>query len=133
MSNVSHVFVNLYQSGKLRAFANVVFKLRADGDGVYTISGFKVFEGDDGLWVGLPSQKTNSGEYTDLIKLQKDREDKTKVTQEAKEWLEDVSEKVISAYNREVNKKVNETSNSPQTQPVNNFPKNNFNDDDIPF
>jgi stage V sporulation protein G len=35
----------------------------------FVIKGFKVIEGDNGLFVGMPSEKTRTGKYIDLVSL----------------------------------------------------------------
>ena len=47
--------------GKVRAF----FDLETEEG--FTIKGFKVVQGSDGLFVGFPSQKDKEGEYNDTI------------------------------------------------------------------
>ena len=46
--------------GKLRAF----FDLEVGG---FTIKGFKIVEGSNGLFVSMPSQKNEEGEYNDTV------------------------------------------------------------------
>jgi DNA-binding cell septation regulator SpoVG len=135
--NVAHVFIKPYNSGKLRAFANVIFKTRPDGDGVIIISGFKVFDGQNGLWVARPSQKkNNSNEYVDLVSLVRDKENDNKPTAESQEWMDEVSDAVLRAYNRAMQAENSSPVQSSQptqarTQPVQNqFP---IDDSDIPF
>ena len=53
------------QWGKLRAF----FDLEVDG---FTIKGFKIVEGSNGLFVSMPSQKNEDGEYNDTVWVEKD-------------------------------------------------------------
>tara|TARA_R110000824_G_scaffold7471_2_gene33371 strand:- start:161 stop:583 length:423 start_codon:yes stop_codon:yes gene_type:complete len=52
--------------GKIRAF----FDLRTEEG--FTIKGFKLVEGANGLFVGFPSQKGHDGEYRDTIWAIKD-------------------------------------------------------------
>ena len=49
------------QFGKLRAF----FDLRTT-DG-FVIKGFKIVEGINGMFVGMPSNKNKEGEYSDAV------------------------------------------------------------------
>ena len=46
---------------KVRAF----FDLESEEG--FTIKGFKLVNGNDGMFVGFPSQKNNDGEYQDTI------------------------------------------------------------------
>ena len=50
--------------GKVRAF----FDLQIEG---FTIKGFKVVQGIEGLFVGFPSQKDKEGEYNETISADK--------------------------------------------------------------
>ena len=59
--------------GKIRAF----FDLKTEEG--FTMKGFKLVEGINGLFVGFPSQKGGDGEYHDTIWA--DRELKDKVTE----------------------------------------------------
>ena len=52
--------MNKGEWGKVRAF----FDLETEG---FTIKGFKVVQGSDGLFVGFPSQKDKDGEYNDTV------------------------------------------------------------------
>ena len=52
--------------GKIKAF----FDLTTD-DG-FTIKGFKLVEGNNGKFVGFPSQKNNDGEYHDTVWAEKE-------------------------------------------------------------
>jgi stage V sporulation protein G len=35
----------------------------------FIIRGFKVIEGENGLFVGMPSERTRTGKYIDLVKI----------------------------------------------------------------
>ena len=52
--------------GKIRAF----FDLQTE-DG-FTLKGFKLVEGTNGLFVGFPSQKGNDDEYHDTVWVEKE-------------------------------------------------------------
>ena len=69
--------------GKLRAF----FDLEVGG---FTIKGFKIVEGSNGLFVSMPSQKNEEGEYNDTVWADKDTRTK-------------LNEVAISFYNNESN------------------------------
>ena len=51
--------------GKLRAF----FDLEVNG---FTIKGFKIVEGSNGLFVSMPSQQDKDGNYNDTVWVDKD-------------------------------------------------------------
>ena len=55
--------------GKVKAF----FDLQTE-DG-FTIKGFKLVEGTNGLFVGFPSQKGNDDEYHDTVWVEKEVRD----------------------------------------------------------
>ena len=105
--------------GKIRAF----FDLQTSEG--FTIKGFKLVEGINGLFVGFPSQKGNDDEYRDTVWA--DRELKDGLAQLA-----------IKEYGQEI-------MTSPEGSEENNFPPppadnvetpivaESFSDDDIPF
>jgi stage V sporulation protein G len=49
--------------GKIRATVDIK---TSEG---FVIRGFKVVEGDNGLFIGMPSERTRSGKYMDLVKV----------------------------------------------------------------
>jgi DNA-binding cell septation regulator SpoVG len=58
---VTDVWVNKHNSGKLRGFADVEI------DGVMRLKGFRIFENTEGLHVGLPSRPDKEGNYRDTV------------------------------------------------------------------
>ena len=52
--------------GKIRAFVDI------KTDEGFTLKGFKLIEGAEGLFVGFPSQKGNDGEYYDTVWAEKE-------------------------------------------------------------
>lgn len=50
--------------GKIRASVDI---RTSEG---FIIKGFKVIEGDDGLFVGMPSERTRTGKYVDLVRVE---------------------------------------------------------------
>ena len=69
--------------GKLKAF----FDIEVDG---FTIKGFKIVDGANGLFVSMPSQKNEEGEWNDTVWASKETRSK-------------VNEVAISHYNNESN------------------------------
>ena len=55
--------------GKVRAFFDLTTQ---EG---FTIKGFKIIEGINGLFVSMPSQKSNDGEYYDSVFADKELRD----------------------------------------------------------
>jgi DNA-binding cell septation regulator SpoVG len=87
--------------GKVRAF----FDVKVGG---FTMKGFKLVEGKDGLFVGNPNYKGSDGEYHDFCFVEK--EDRQKMLELAQ-------------------KKNNGSDDSYSPEPV----KSQENDEDIPF
>lgn len=50
--------------GNVKAYASV--ELKSGGDSLY-LTGFKIIEGQNGIFVGCPSRKDSSGEFTDIF------------------------------------------------------------------
>lgn len=68
--------------GKLRAYASVTF------DDLFVVHNIRVIEGDHGLFIGMPSRKTKSGEFKDVAHP---------IRQEFRKKLE---EAVLAAYHK---------------------------------
>lgn len=47
-------------SGKMRAIASLIF------DDMFVVHDIKIIEGQNGLFIAMPSRKTPSGEYKDI-------------------------------------------------------------------
>jgi len=104
--------------GKVRAF----FDLQTEEG--FTIKGFKLVEGMNGLFVGFPSQKGNDEEYRDTVWADRDLK-------------EQVNQLAVKAYGQEIMNPVPEENSkeefvppTPSTEDVSVEP---FSDDDIPF
>jgi len=54
---------------RLVKFGKIVATVDIQTSEGFIIKGFKVIEGDNGLFVGMPSEKTRTGKYIDLISL----------------------------------------------------------------
>ena len=120
--------------GKVRAFFDV------QTDEGFTIKGFKLIEGINGLFVSLPSQKGKDDEYFDTVYV-------------APEIREELNHVAIQTYgiqndddNFEFPSKTSETPVADNTasvnadqakagvaEPVKSEESNTFSDDDIPF
>lgn len=106
--------------GKLRAY----FDLRTS-DG-FIIKGFKIVEGINGLFVGMPSQQNKEGEYYDSVYADK----------ELKDDLEKLAIREYGQESTEMNTAQLPNNNSQPNDVGNQTPdvKNEqFQDDDIPF
>lgn len=84
MINVTDVRVRLVKidGGKLKGIASVVI------DDSIAIHDIKLIEGEDGLFMAMPSKKISDGEYRDIVHP---------INSQTREILK---EKVLDAYNR---------------------------------
>ena len=106
--------------GKVRAF----FDLQTEEG--FTIKGFKLVEGMNGLFVGFPSQKGSDDEYRDTVWA--DRDLKEQVNQLAvKAYGQDI---MSSSQQDSPEKSVGFTPPIPSSEDVSSEP---FSDSDIPF
>ena len=115
--------------GKVRAFFDLT---TSEG---FTIKGFKIIEGINGLFVSMPSQKGSDGEYYDSIYA-------------SKELRDELNKLALDAYGSQYDQTLSQTS-EPQTESqeaeeskLNSSSENDqsaeekaqaFSDDDIPF
>jgi len=118
---VKKVFVRKLGTGKMLAFADVVFGLTSKSKGGITIKGFRLFDGDKGLWVSPPSQKNEKDNqwYPTFVV---DKED-----EEAQTFMKHIQDEIISAYKNEGKRK----SESAKTtgKPAKAASKPDFEDD----
>jgi len=57
---ITEVKITLRDEPKLKAFANVTF------DNEFVVRGIKVIEGQNGLFIAMPSRKGKDGQYRDI-------------------------------------------------------------------
>ena len=104
--------------GKIRAF----FDLQTE-DG-FTLKGFKLVEGINGLFVGFPSQKGNDEEYHDTVWADRDIK-------------EQVNQLAIKTYGQEVMSPTPGMENNdfppPQPEMADASVATPFSDEDVPF
>ena len=106
--------------GKIRAF----FDLQTEEG--FTMKGFKLVEGINGLFVGFPSQKGNDDEYRDTIWADRELKD-------------ELSQLAIKEYGQEImDSPVGVEDNSFPPPPIQEAAAESpaavpFSDDDIPF
>ena len=105
--------------GKIRAF----FDLQTQEG--FTLKGFKLVEGINGLFVGFPSQKGNDDEYRDTVWA--DRELKDELTQMA---IKEYGQEIMTPSADMENDNFPPSSSETEEVPVLAEP---FSDDDIPF
>ncbi len=96
--------INKGQWGKIRAF----FDLRTD-EGL-VIKGFKIVSGSSGPFVGMPSQKSNDGQYYDTVTAEQELKD-------------EITRLAMEAYGSEIVQDVPASGDGPPP----------LGDDDIPF
>lgn len=58
---ISEVRINKYEKNNVKAFATITF------DGELVVSGFKVLDGKNGLFVSMPNSKGSDGNYHDNV------------------------------------------------------------------
>ena len=104
--------------GKIRAF----FDLQTE-DG-FTLKGFKLVEGINGLFVGFPSQKGSDEEYHDTVWADRDIK-------------EQVNQLAIKTYGQEVMSTPPDMDNNdfppPQPEMADASVATPFSDEDVPF
>ena len=112
--------MNKGEWGKLRAF----FDLKTS-DG-FIIKGFKLVEGINGLFVGMPSVQNKEGEYNDSVFADRELRD-------------ELTEIAIREYGQESVSFPNTSAPPSSASPSNEQPSNEdvqnkeYDDDDIPF
>ena len=98
-------------TNNVKAMASITF------DNVFVVTGIRVLQGQNGMFAAMPSRKTASGEYKDVcFPLNGD-------------FRKEINDKVIEAYNKEVEQSQN---NVPEPQQM--YSNYEFgNPDDLPF
>ena len=115
--------MNKGEWGKLRAF----FDLKTS-DG-FVIKGFKLVEGINGLFVGMPSVQNKEGEYNDSVFA--DRELRDELTELA--IREYGQESVASSAAPSTTPDEATTPDSPSATEPSSVKNEEYEDDDIPF
>ena len=121
--------------GKVRAF----FDLMTDEG--FTIKGFKIIEGINGLFVGVPSQKGKDDEYFDTVFIAPELREELNHVALQKYGMDDSikdnfdfpkKEAVsVTQETQETQEPVSETSDKPELKDEEE--KVTYSDDDIPF
>lgn len=68
--------------GKLKAFCDLLF------GNLFLIKGFRLIEGEKGMFIGMPQQRSSQGKWFDIF---------SPATKELREYLNEI---VIQAYNK---------------------------------
>ena len=116
--------------GKVRAFFDLT---TSEG---FVIKGFKIIEGINGLFVSMPSQKSNDGEYYDSVFATKELRDE--LNQIGLDNYGSNYSETLSPENNEAPTEAVEATISPssekETEKSETQEKNEpFSEDDIPF
>ena len=106
--------------GKVRAFFDITT------DEGFIIKGFRLVEGINGLFVSMPSQKGQDGEYYDTVLA--DRVLRDRMGQLA---IQEYGQEIMDSPEEIENKKF--VSTQPQNETAENSYVEPFSDDDIPF
>ena len=110
--------------GKVRAFFDLT---TSEG---FTMKGFKIIEGINGLFVGFPSQKGSDDEYRDTIWADKELKDElTKIA--IKEYGQDIMD--AGAPMENTMNQENSTETMPPMPTEEDVTTQTFSEDDIPF
>lgn len=117
--NITNVKIITLPQSKTLALANITL------DNEIVITGLKVFNGKNGLFVAMPSQKNSKGEYHDIA---------FPITKEARQEIQDT---VINKYNETVSydrEPVNHGVEYPQkTQAQREYDNIGVSSSDLPF
>ena len=122
--------MNKGEWGKVRAFFDLT---TSEG---FVIKGFKIIEGINGLFVSMPSQKSNDGEYYDSVFATKELRDE--LNQIGLDNYGSNYSETLSPENNEAPAEaveaINSSSTDQETEKSETQEKNEpFSEDDIPF
>jgi len=95
---ITEVKITLRDEPKLKAFANVTF------DNEFVVRGIKVIEGQNGLFIAMPSRKGKDGQYRDIAHP---------INNEMRERLERA---VIDEYNKSLTQATTDTAQEEKEQ-----------------
>ena len=114
--------------GKVRAFFDLT---TTEG---FTMKGFKIIEGINGLFVSPPSQKGSDGEYYDTVFADKDLRDELQQVALRAYGQESVATTQAAPMMEESFNTSSDQSSKPEENSDASPPKSEeFSDDDIPF
>lgn len=83
---ITDIRIRIVNKDKLKASASVTF------DQCFVVHDIKLIEGNNGLFMSMPSRKTANGEFKDVAHA---------INSETRQWLEQA---VLNAYNEELQK-----------------------------
>ena len=105
--NITDVKVFLRESNQLKAFVNIVI------DDAFIVRNIKVIEGENGLFVAMPSRRVSSGEYRDIahpINTETRKQIESVIIEKYKEVLQGA----LSSANEGSEKKVEKPVEEPE-------------------
>ncbi len=109
--NITDVKVFLRESNQLKAFVNIVI------DDAFIIRNIKVIEGDNGLFVAMPSRRVSSGEYRDIAHPI-NTETRNMIERVIIEKYKEVLQGALSSANESSEKTVEKTVEKPAEKPA---------------
>ena len=109
--NITDVKVFLRESNQLKAFVNMVI------DDAFIIRNIKVIEGDNGLFVAMPSRRVSSGEYRDIAHPI-NTETRNMIERIIIEKYKEVLQEALLSANEGSDKKVEKSVEEPKEKPV---------------
>ncbi len=83
---ITDIRVRIVNKDKLKASVSVTF------NDCFVVHDIKLIEGNNGLFMSMPSRKTSTGEFKDVAHA---------INSETRQWLEKA---VLDAYNQELQK-----------------------------
>lgn len=104
--NITDVKVFLRESNQLKAFVNIVI------DDAFIVRNIKVIEGDNGLFVAMPSRRVSSGEYRDIAHPI-NTETRNQIESVIIEKYKEVLQGALSSANEGSEKKVEKPAEEP--------------------
>ena len=113
--NITDVKVFLRESNQLKAFVNIVI------DDAFIIRNIKVIEGDNGLFVAMPSRRVSSGEYRDIahpINTETRNMIEGVIIEKYKEVLQEALLSATEGSDKKVEKPVEEPKEKPAEEPA---------------
>ena len=109
--NITDVKVFLRESNQLKAFVNMVI------DDAFIIRNIKVIEGDNGLFVAMPSRRVSSGEYRDIAHPI-NTETRTLIENVIIEKYKEVLKEALTSANESSEKSKEKSTEKPAEEPA---------------
>jgi len=113
--NITDVKVFLRESNQLKAFVNIVI------DDAFIVRNIKVIEGDNGLFVAMPSRRVSSGEYRDIahpINTETRNQIESVIIEKYKEVLQEALSSANEGSEKKIEKPVEEPATDAEEKPA---------------